>query len=254
MKSEEIRTMFEDISKKEKDLDNQINQMNRERREVVDSIRKNDVKEVSVVEGRQGGTIARASTGHIVLFSDPPDDMIGKSVFIVDYELRESQKTGNKYYKCFGYEKEKPVSDRKLENEKDKLDGKIKKLLDFRSYLWRIESELKNDFKFIRFKEIVENEGFTISEIKKIIDAVSIGLVNALRKLVPHFDRVIYGKRKVDYHYYHNALTLVKGDEILRVYDDNFYMDMYDDEPDFYSEKVFDSLNENEQPITEMLK
>jgi hypothetical protein len=63
-----------------------------------------------VKQGRDGSVIGVVEQGSmdvekgmIVIFSRPPTQLIGKKVYLINYEVRDSQKTGKKYVKCFQY-------------------------------------------------------------------------------------------------------------------------------------------------------
>jgi predicted transcriptional regulator len=244
MKSDQIKEKLEEIETAVKDLDDEMQKLSEKKRDLGQKIDNEPPLLIYTIKGKKGGVVAKVrKTGHIVLFkNEPTEEEIGEVFWMNEYELRESERTGNEYYKCFDYGEDKREDIEELEAEKQAIEDDLDKKDDLRWYLLSERDDLKKRYKDAKIKETLSEVGMDTDKLGKIYEMAKIGLTNTLSQFNGSFDRVILGCKEEGWRRDILYLTLVKGDVIVRVSGKKKYQRYLDNPPvDFYTKILYDS-------------
>jgi len=159
-------------------LGKQLEQLQKQLTELSRTI--NNVIIVQTLQGRDGKIIGEVVTpkhfapreyskfqredwyigeGMVVLFSNPPE-RVGDQVYIIQYQLRTSQRTGKNYLKCFKWLTKEQFEE--LRRQRDQLQQRVEELEE------KIK-ELRKQEKLRKFIEDMKKYGFSKQQAEIVI-------------------------------------------------------------------------------------
>ncbi len=114
-----------------------------------------------------------AKQGMVVLFSKPPEQP--QLVYIQNYQIRTSQKTGKQYIKCFYW---------LTEGQKTELEKQKEQKLQEREEIYKKIKELEKWQHLQEFIKEMKQRGFTEEQVKSVIQLAEAGEYEAIARIL----------------------------------------------------------------------